>query len=104
MSLGGGTWVTQNKILPGSYINFVSAKRASSTLGERGYAAMPLELNWGVEGKVFTVTAEDFKNNSLTLFGYDYTHANMKGLRDLFLNAKTLARPATARDGPATAS
>ena len=90
MSLGGGTWVTQNKILPGSYINFVSAKRASSTLGERGYAAIPLELNWGVEGKVFTVTAEDFKNNSLTLFGYDYTHANMKGLRDLFLNAKTL--------------
>lgn len=90
MSLGGGTWITQNKILPGSYINFVSAKRASSTLGERGYAAMPLELNWGVEGKVFTVTAEDFKNNSLTLLGYDYTHANMKGLRDLFLNAKTL--------------
>ena len=68
MSLGGGTWVTQNKILPGSYINFVSAKRASSTLGERGYAAMPLELNWGVEGKVFTVTAEDFKNNSGLVF------------------------------------
>lgn len=90
MALGGGVWVTQNKILPGSYINFVSAKRASSTLGERGYAALPLELNWGVEGKVFTVTAEDFTKNSLTLFGYDYTHANMKGLRDLFLNAKVL--------------
>ena len=51
---------------------------------------MPLELNWGVEGKVFTVTAEDFTKNSLAIFGYDYTHENMKGLRDLFLNAKTL--------------
>lgn len=24
MALGGGTWLTQNKKLPGTYINFVS--------------------------------------------------------------------------------
>ena len=45
MALGGGVWVTQNKILPGSYINFVSVKRANASLGERGYVALPLELN-----------------------------------------------------------
>ena len=28
MALGGGTWLVQNKVLPGTYINFVSAKRA----------------------------------------------------------------------------
>ena len=47
MALGGGTFVTQNKKLPGSYINFVSAAKASATLSERGYATMPLELDWG---------------------------------------------------------
>ena len=40
MALGGGTFVTQNKTLPGAYINFVSAA-ASATLSDRGIATMP---------------------------------------------------------------
>lgn len=48
MSMGGGTFTVQNKILPGSYINFVSTASAA-TLGERGTAALPLELDWGPE-------------------------------------------------------
>lgn len=88
--LGGGVWVTQNKKLPGSYINFVSASRANLALGERGFVAMPLILDWGIEGEVFTVTNADFQKNSTKLFGYDYTDEKMKGLRDLFRNAKTL--------------
>ena len=46
MALGGGTFINTNKILPGSYINFVSAKRTSSSLTERGIAAIALELDW----------------------------------------------------------
>ena len=90
MALGGGTFVTQNKKLPGSYINFVSAAKASATLSERGYATMPLELDWGVENAVFEVTNGDFQKNSMKIFGYAYTDDHLKGLRDLFLNAKTL--------------
>jgi len=30
MALGGGLWFTQNKKLPGSYINFISIASASS--------------------------------------------------------------------------
>lgn len=30
MALGGGTYLVQNKLLPGAYINFVSASRASA--------------------------------------------------------------------------
>lgn len=82
--------MVQNKVLPGSYINFVSAARASATLSDRGTATMPLELDWGVEGEIFEVTSEDFQKNSLKLFGYPYTHEKLKGLRDLFLNAQTL--------------
>lgn len=90
MALGGGTWAIQNKKLPGSYINFVSAKRAGNALSERGYAAMPLILDWGIEGEIFKVTNEEFQNKSLEIFGYDYSDEKLKCLRDLFLNTKIL--------------
>ena len=90
MALGGGTFTVQNKELPGAYINFVSAASASATLSERGIATMPLELDWGVCGEVFEVTNEDFQKRSMEIFGYEYTHEKMKGLRDLFLNIHTL--------------
>lgn len=90
MALGGGTFVTQNKELPGAYINFISAASATATLSDRGIVTMPLELDWGIDGEVFEVTNADFQKNSMKIFGYDYTHDKMKGLRDLFLNARTL--------------
>ena len=90
MALGGGTFLTQNKILPGSYINFISAAKASAALADRGYAAMGLEMDWGIENEVFSVTNGDFQKESLKMFGYDYSSDKLKGLRDLFLNLKTL--------------
>lgn len=90
MALGGGTFVAQNKVLPGAYVNFVSLAAASATLSDRGIATMPLELDWGVEGAVFEVTNADFQKNSTKIFGYDFTHEKMKGLRDLFMNITTL--------------
>ncbi|HBF5742004.1 TPA: phage tail sheath family protein [Clostridioides difficile] len=88
MALGGGTFVTQNKILPGAYINFISAKRATSSLSDRGIVAMPLELDWGIDEEVFQVTSDDFEKYSVKYFGYDYTHEKLKGLRDLFKNIR----------------
>ena len=90
MALGGGTWIAQNKVLPGAYINFVSVASASATLSDRGYCTMPLILDWGKDGEVFTVTNGDFQKNSQKIFGYAYTDDEMKGLRDLFRNAQTL--------------
>lgn len=89
MALGGGTWLFQNKVLPGAYINFKSQVRASTSIADRGYCAMPLELDWGPENEVFAVEAENFQTNSMKYFGYDYTSEKLQGLRDLFLNAKT---------------
>ncbi|OPX43827.1 phage tail sheath protein [Ruminiclostridium hungatei] len=88
MALGGGTFLTQNKILPGSYINFISAAKAAGTLSERGLAAMPLLLDWGIEGRVFKVDAEQFNKDSLKIFGYGNGHEKLKGLRDLFKNIR----------------
>ena len=90
MALGGGIFLTQNKVLPGSYINCVSAAKASASLSDRGIATMPLVLDWGKDEEVFEVTSADFQKNSRDIFGYDYASDKLKGLRDLFLNAKTL--------------
>lgn len=90
MAWGGGTFEFHNKTLPGAYINFVSAAKANLTLSERGIAAMPLVLDWCPDDQVMTVTNEDFISYAQTLFGYDYSHEKLKGLRDYFKNGKTL--------------
>lgn len=84
MALGGGKFLVQNKILPGTYINFISAMKASANLSDRGYIALPVALDWGPDDKVFAVSPEDFQKESLSILGYDYTHPKLKGLRDLF--------------------
>ena len=88
--LGGGNFISQNKVLPGTYINFVSAAKASVNISERGIAAIAMELDWGEDEKIIKLTADEFVKNSLKLLGYDYDNEKLKGLRDLFKNATTL--------------
>ena len=88
MALGGGAFTAQNKILPGAYINFASAARASASLSDRGVATMPVSFDWGPQNEVTEVSQADFQKNSMKLFGYDYTAPQLKGLRDLFRNIR----------------
>lgn len=83
----GGTFLTQNKVLPGTYINFISKARALGSVGERGVVAFAWSGNWGKEGEVFSVTAEDFQKNSVNIFGYDYTSDQMILMREVFAGA-----------------
>lgn len=89
MALGGGTFITQNKILPGTYMNFVSADRAAASVSERGIAAMPVPLSWGPDHEIFTVSKEDFQKNSEKIFGYAFSAPELTELRDLFQNIRT---------------
>lgn len=84
--LGGGNFVRQDKVLPGCYINFVSAAAAKSILGERGCAAVPMVLDWGPEKEAFVLKAEDFKNYSRQLLGHNVQDEEMKPFRELFRN------------------
>ena len=87
MALGGGSFTSYNKVLPGTYINFVSASSVSGAMSERGVCAVAMELSWGKEKEAFPVTATEFMTNSIKYFGYGYTHKKMKALRELFKNA-----------------
>lgn len=84
--LGGGIFVTQNKILPGSYINFVSAERASATLGVRGVVAIALPLAKSI-GSVIELTRSEFVQNSSTILGKAYDSDDVLPLREIFCNA-----------------
>ena len=64
--------------------------RASATLGDRGTAAFPLSLDWGPENEVVTIENSEFQKGSLALTGYAYTADELRPLREIFANAKTL--------------
>lgn len=81
---GGGSFTSQNKVLPGSYINFVSVARAAAAVSDRGIVAVPLTLSWGPEKTAFEVTAEDFQKNCMAIFGYPYEAPELLPLREVF--------------------
>ena len=84
--LGGGVFVTQNKTLPGSYINFVNLASANAALGERGTVAIALPLN-KKPGEVIEVTKADFVKNSTEVLGVSYADAKVAPLREIFQHA-----------------
>ncbi len=90
MPLGGGSFTTTNKVLPGAYINFVSRARALGAMGERGTVALPLELNWGPEDEVITIEAGEFQKEALNILGYSFIADEMKPLREIFKYARVL--------------
>lgn len=87
MAYGGGVWLTQNKILPGSYVNFTSVARASATLSDRGVAAAPFTMSWGPVGEIRLVEQSEILKNGFDLFGYEYSAPEMLSLRELFRHA-----------------
>ena len=84
--LGGGVFVTQNKVLPGSYINFVNATNASSNIGERGTVAIALPLGHAV-GTVIEITRPQFVKDSVELLGVEYASKEAAPLREIFCHA-----------------
>lgn len=60
----GGTWIAQNKVRPGAYINFVSVPKPVGTLGTRGVVAVGMPMTWGPEGGLIKLTGDDLLNGA----------------------------------------
>ena len=84
MALGGGTFTSQNKVLPGTYINFISKATAVSALTDRGVVAFGFDMDWGDDTGIIEVTSDDLVKRSLAIFGYSYDTDEMKPIRDIF--------------------
>ncbi|MEE1249005.1 MAG: phage tail sheath C-terminal domain-containing protein [Lachnospiraceae bacterium] len=88
MSYGGGTWTSQNKVLPGAYINVVSAEKVDASLSDRGIVAIPMELKWGAE--IIEIEAEDFQPDSVSVFGYLFDADELINVREALKKAQKL--------------
>ena len=84
--LGGGIYVTQNKTLPGSYLNFINASAASSAVGDRGVVAIALPLDKS-KGSVITITRAEFVSECSTILGKSYESVEVAPLREIFCHA-----------------
>lgn len=69
--MAGGTWLSQNKVRPGAYINFKAVQKGSMTVGDRGIIAIPLSLHWGdTDGLIEILSSEMLDGNSKAKVGF----------------------------------
>lgn len=88
MAFGGGYFTTYTKKMPGTYVNFSSAKKASAVLSDRGVVFFGDSLTWGKSG-VTKIEVEDL-DNLKPILGYASSADEMVKIREIFKNATTL--------------
>lgn len=77
--MAGGTWLGQNKVRPGSYINFKAVPKSTMTVGDRGIVAIGLPLKWGKEGELIEVLSTSLLDgSSKKLIGFDAFNEDSK--------------------------
>ena len=88
--MAGGIWNSQNKKLPGVYINVKSAGNIIASIGERGIVAIPEPLSWGPTNEVMTyIPGED----STPYIGYPITAAKAAFLREMTKGSDVTSGP-----------
>lgn len=92
MSWGGGSFNPEemNEIVPGAYLNISVTSEPEFQLTDRGYVAVPMELPWGKDGEVITVTAEDYRDHCNDIFGYPLGSKEIAYIDEMFKNASVL--------------
>ena len=82
-----GTWESQNKILPGAYLNFKTNAPLSITIGDRGTVVLLQEMSVGTQGDVYTITALDASQYPEGATATDKLLANevLKGAREVII-------------------
>ena len=84
--MAGGIWASQNKVLPGVYINVKSQPNVTANVGDKGVVAIAKALSWGALGAVQEITP----GQDLTPFiGYDIGTEQAQFLREMvYLNGR----------------
>ena len=88
--MAGGTWTSQNKKIPGVYINVKSSGNVAPSAGDRGTVAIAEPLSWGISGEVMEITpGEDLR----PYIGYDITNEKALFLREMMKGSERTAGP-----------
>lgn len=88
--MAGGIWTSQNKVLPGVYINTKSSGDAAANIGPKGVVAIPEPLPWGPTGVISTyLPGED----PTPLIGSDLMSSAALFLREMMKGSDVTAGP-----------
>lgn len=83
--MAGGTWLAQNKVRPGAYINFKGVRKPLSNLGTRGVVTFPTAMSWGAT--ITELLSTDLYNGeSLAKIGYEGTDEQAQLFREALKN------------------
>lgn len=85
--MAGGYFTTQDKVIPGAYINFTTDVQENILSSQRGIVTMPLNLKFGA---VKTFILVDNKTDFNSIFGYDITSPEMLLIKETLKRAKYL--------------
>lgn len=66
--MAGGTFLVQNKVRPGAYINIKSAAKPLGNVSDRGTMTLALPMDWGPSKEIITLSNETDFTKTL---GYD---------------------------------
>lgn len=70
----GGTFLVQNKVRPGAYINFVAKPKSLMNVSDRGIASFAVPMSWGPEGEIIDLLSSDLTDgSSIAKIGYSGT-------------------------------
>jgi hypothetical protein len=90
MSMAGGTWVSQNKVLPGVYINVQSQPNVVANVGNKGVVAIAKALSWGALGEVVEITPGQ---DVAPVIGYNIATAQAQFLREMMRGTDSTSCP-----------
>ena len=88
--MAGGIWTSENKILPGVYINVKSQPSTVANIGDRGVVAIPKALSWGAPGAVIEITPGE---DTTALIGYPVTDSHARFLLEMMKGTDVSACP-----------
>ena len=84
------SWMSQNKVQPGVYINTKSSGNLSASVGEKGVVAIAEPLSWGPCEVIQTI----IPGEDLTPYiGYDVTSEKAMFLREMMKGSDTTPGP-----------
>lgn len=90
--MAGGTWSSQNKVLPGVYIRFKAGTPLGLTVGERGTVTICEPMSWGPVAQVMEIAA----GADMTPYtGYDITAPQNRFLQEIFKGTNRTSAPTT---------
>ncbi len=88
----GGTWTSQDKVLPGVYIRFATGQANGLTVGERGIVTICEPMSWGPVGQVTPVA---LTTDVTPITGYDINDPHNQFLQEMLKGTDRTSAPTT---------